>query len=690
MAKAQNVWTATHIKSLAPDESSIRAAREVLSKGGFGTVEPTFDNRGWWVVCRGLTDTYQVSVRLHQDLTFQCECTCPSPKYPCKHALALLLYLVDHTELRVEAEAPKAAASDFEGLLRAVFRNSKDDTPRLVFADFLEENGQADRAALIRYQCEQARYRSNSKRYKELAKLIEPVWNKLKSTIMMPYGFTCTPVRGFLRLEYPLDIIGDVGALPARFTNLFRDGWVETVVMEYSESFPGMDSLALPSQSGEIDVSRFPVGDDELLSLVGNTTQARASGRLAQIKVHKRNQKAFEQLLRAERGESVSLGTNLPPERYFRSSPAVFDFLLRTGRLSGARELSITGKLGDAEIASLLTANLSGLVSLTLEGWSLTRTGLQALANSPALAQLVRLELIICDLPDGNGALTVATGLPALHSLGLIGCDLADNDAKSLAKSQALPNLRTLDLRDNHRITASGAAAVLAAKHLPRLTDVNLANTRIAHPEQLPLILNAPDRGHLSIRFAQIAVNRWVDNEFTVSIGGRDNSGGLFDGLKGCAGARRITAFTASHLNLGAKEVAALAAALDPKKLQVLHLSENPLQNAGASAVATAFANYQLRELNLAECRIQAGGVEALVASPLWKHLQTLDLSRNNIAKAGVDAMVKADTPPQLKELILSYCWLGVNERKTPTSKTRDVTGASRLRSKFGEKVVKS
>jgi hypothetical protein len=107
-------------------------------------------------------------------------------------------------------------------------------------------------------------------------------------------------------------------------------------------------------------------------------------------------------------------------------------------------------------------------------------------------------------------------------------------------------------------------------------------------------------------------------------------------------------------------------------------------------ALASAFAKYQLRELRLAGCRIQAGGVQAIVASPLWKHLQTLDLSRNSIAKAGVDALLKADAPPQLKELIVRECWLGVNERATPKSKTRTVTGASRLRAKFGAKVVQS
>lgn len=42
---------------------------------------------------------------------------------------------------------------DHEAFLRAIFDAPDDDTPRLVYADFLEENGGAERAAVIRNQC---------------------------------------------------------------------------------------------------------------------------------------------------------------------------------------------------------------------------------------------------------------------------------------------------------------------------------------------------------------------------------------------------------------------------------------------------------------------------------------------------------------------------------------------------------
>lgn len=42
---------------------------------------------------------------------------------------------------------------EHEAFLRAIFDAPDDDTPRLVYADFLEDNGNPDRAELIRVQC---------------------------------------------------------------------------------------------------------------------------------------------------------------------------------------------------------------------------------------------------------------------------------------------------------------------------------------------------------------------------------------------------------------------------------------------------------------------------------------------------------------------------------------------------------
>jgi len=70
-----------------------------------------------------------------------------------------------------------------EALLRAVCENPDDDTPRLVFADWLEEHGEEARAEFIRVQISRCHQRDNSpgwvacwNREKELLAANEAAW----------------------------------------------------------------------------------------------------------------------------------------------------------------------------------------------------------------------------------------------------------------------------------------------------------------------------------------------------------------------------------------------------------------------------------------------------------------------------------------------------------------------------------
>lgn len=307
------MWTAERVTRMAPDEKSIPAAREVLRKGGFGKVEATADGRGWWVVCKGLTGKYQVSVRRDGAARdFDCSCTCPSYKHPCKHALALLLYLVAHPELRVEAKSHGRSTGDFEALLRAVFANPEDDTPRLVFADYLEEAGQADRAALIRVQCEKARTASNSRRGRELENEETRLLGRLRPLIRpLPAGFRVQFERGFIRLAAAEGAFHESGSFPARFADLFRDGWVESVRprLGYDEFDPGW--MELIGQAAELDTSREIWSEEDLVELVAATEKAKATGRLCRVKVHPADRRDYEAILAAHhqpKPESKSRG----------------------------------------------------------------------------------------------------------------------------------------------------------------------------------------------------------------------------------------------------------------------------------------------------------------------------------------------------------------------------------------------
>nr|WP_246598402.1 SWIM zinc finger family protein [Nocardia tengchongensis] len=78
-------WTADHIGSLAPDAASLTAARKLRGKwSGVGIHDTAL-----WGLCKGSgSRPYQTIVDLGGPAY---KCTCPSRKFPCKHALSLLL-----------------------------------------------------------------------------------------------------------------------------------------------------------------------------------------------------------------------------------------------------------------------------------------------------------------------------------------------------------------------------------------------------------------------------------------------------------------------------------------------------------------------------------------------------------------------------------------------------------------------
>ena len=80
-------WTIQQVLDAAPDQGSVKAARSLARPGpwsGTGATDGLL-----WGKCQGSGRTpYQVSIDLEAPAF---RCSCPSRKFPCKHALALLL-----------------------------------------------------------------------------------------------------------------------------------------------------------------------------------------------------------------------------------------------------------------------------------------------------------------------------------------------------------------------------------------------------------------------------------------------------------------------------------------------------------------------------------------------------------------------------------------------------------------------
>jgi hypothetical protein len=84
-----SVWSVEQVLALAPDPSSQRAARSLATPRPWSATGHDPDEGTLWGCCQGSGKTpYQTCVDSTEPAY---RCTCPSRKFPCKHALALLL-----------------------------------------------------------------------------------------------------------------------------------------------------------------------------------------------------------------------------------------------------------------------------------------------------------------------------------------------------------------------------------------------------------------------------------------------------------------------------------------------------------------------------------------------------------------------------------------------------------------------
>ena len=94
--------TKEQIVQLAPDEASVKAAKGLATTSKWSVRQ--FSDRCIWGHCQGSgKNPYQTAVDI-TDIAFKC--SCPSRKFPCKHALGLLFLYESHADGFEQADEP--------------------------------------------------------------------------------------------------------------------------------------------------------------------------------------------------------------------------------------------------------------------------------------------------------------------------------------------------------------------------------------------------------------------------------------------------------------------------------------------------------------------------------------------------------------------------------------------------------
>jgi uncharacterized protein (TIGR02996 family) len=522
-----------------------------------------------------------------------------------------------------------------QAFLDAIVSAPEDDTPRLVFADWLDENGEPERAEFIRAQCALARLSAEDRplaalscrdpRRDELEDRQEILRTRHAKDWLDDLPFR--PVNGRFYEEeriWQRGFVGEIQITAADFLahadQLFRVAPVTSVWLEQAErraralaASPYLERLRVLDLD---DCGLFEAGVRRLLSSPHLTNLSELA------------------LPSADRdgGATVRLVAGSPHFRGLRAL-ALGWRNLRTGDIRavvGSPHLSRLKQLvldGNELNESAVHALLGGEEGPEFEALDLRRTAFgdpmaRALARAPRAASLKDLNLCCNPLAaDGLRALADCPLLSGLESLWLGETDLSPAGLAALASSPHLENVRRLWL-DNNQFGGGHSVAVGPEGAVALASGDNL---RLA-----ALHLNDHALGHRGAR----ALADW-------------------------AGLRSVHTLYLGRNGIGDEGAMAIAASAYMTQLTHLYLGNNDIGDEGMIALAESGHLGRLRTLEIQDNRIGRKGIEALASSGGMANLRVLNLGSNPVGDGGAVALGRSDTLPRLHTVWLGECGIG-------------------------------
>jgi uncharacterized protein (TIGR02996 family) len=405
-----------------------------------------------------------------------------------------------------------------DDLLRAILANPDDDALRLVYADWLEEHGEAEHARFIRSQVETARVPqwhpvwvraryidrlvgwpngipSGSVPYPRLPEGLEWLGGPYRRGF--PSAVLCRGTETLLRhademfalapveeLELgPVEIGGRLDLAPVVAAPWFARIRRLKVVLATLErgSITALQVSPYAANLTDLDVitCTFP---DALADLFAPPLIAR----LRRLAVHVRDEGAdLAGFVKGAGGPHRLRSLRLTAGRnHDRPRLLIGTGVFAVPLLRGLSELDLSHNLLGPDGIHELEASpiVEGLESLSLNWTRIGPGEIAALANSPRLARLQRLELANNGLPRTTA--TVLAGSPHLANLRVLNLEknqLDDRAAAALAASRYLGGLIFLDLSFN-QIGDRGAQALIDSPLADGLVFLRLVMNQLSGP----------------------------------------------------------------------------------------------------------------------------------------------------------------------------------------------------------------
>jgi uncharacterized protein (TIGR02996 family) len=327
-----------------------------------------------------------------------------------------------------------------------------DDGPRLMYADWLDENGQPERAEFIRLQCalarlpdEDARRPALRERERQLSEANLEKWS--------------AEVKPF---------IDDV---------VFHRGVIDSVSVDAGKFLRSGEAIFA---SAPVRKVRFHFIGDHLVKLVQSPLLKLVRELdLSLNDLGNRGPTLLSKSPHLSKLDTLNLGYTELGDRGLQAiaNSPVFGSL-RSLQLAGNNQIGGPGILALAE-----SPHLTSLTEIDLTGNNLTDAALRPLFDGPPASRLTRLVLVGNKLGDAGVAALCASPIFARvaeceRMIDLRRVEMGPIGANSLAESPALEFIESLDLEGNF-IGDPGLIALAASPYWKRLRVLSLRENRI-------------------------------------------------------------------------------------------------------------------------------------------------------------------------------------------------------------------
>jgi uncharacterized protein (TIGR02996 family) len=498
--------------------------------------------------------------------------------------------------------AKKRSLTPEQAFFQAIREAPADDTPRLVYADWLDENGQPERAEFIRLQ-----YR--------LAAMDEEDSDRL----------------ALKDREWELQAIhGDQwrGAMPGwmrKEKHEFRRGFVSFIVLTGAQFLRKASAMYRTAPIAELRIR---------LAGLHRVPAIAASSALGRLR-------------------SLAIGGGLQGEQ--------IRTLLGSPHLSGLQELNLAGnRLGEDGIRALVRwRGLHNLTALDISNNALDSGAVRTLVGSTTLGNLTHLSLGGNILGEVANDLAVAPSLGALRHLSLARCTVGVAGMEAIGKSELFPGLTSLSLSGLppdccRALILSPLCSQLTALDLQRtspgaeIVEAIVTSSHLARLRRLDLGMNYS--GDEAIQ----ALARAGFSSLTTLVLSYNKLGAA--GMTALADSPHLTSL--EHLsipwnNMGPAGALALASSRYLTNLRSLNLWGTSIGDEGAKHLAAWPGLAHLTTLILNVRSAGVGGVRALAASRYLSNLRVLELAYNTLTDEAAEALAASRSLRQLRKLVL-------------------------------------